>query len=62
LLRSSRIPSRNAARSPVDHAICGEATTLWLQNVVPLRAGDTIELQASFRAADGYFAVDHTSL
>lgn len=37
------------------------ATALWLQTMVPLTAGDTVELQGYFRAADGYFAADHTS-
>ncbi|RMH44246.1 MAG: DUF2793 domain-containing protein, partial [Alphaproteobacteria bacterium] len=37
------------------------ATALWLQTIVPLSAGDTVELQGYFRAADGYFAADHTS-
>jgi hypothetical protein len=37
------------------------ATTLTLQNLVPLVAGDTVELQGYFRVADGYFAADHTS-
>ncbi len=38
-----------------------EATALWLQTMVALTAGDTIELQGCFRAQDGYFAADHTS-
>ncbi len=38
-----------------------EATALWLQTMVALGAGDTVELQGYFRAADGYFAADHTS-
>ncbi len=38
------------------------ATALWLQTMVPLTAGDTVELQGYFRVADGYFAADHTSL
>jgi hypothetical protein len=37
------------------------ATALWLQTMTPLAAGDTVELQASFRTADGYVAADHTS-
>ncbi|SLN61523.1 hypothetical protein ROG8370_02833 [Roseovarius gaetbuli] len=37
------------------------ATALWLQTMVPLTAGDTVELQGSFRIADGFFAADHTS-
>lgn len=36
-------------------------TALWLQTVTPLAAGDTVELQGSYRAADGYFAANHTS-
>ncbi|WP_108485418.1 DUF2793 domain-containing protein [Oceaniglobus ichthyenteri] len=38
-----------------------EATALWLQTMVPLGAGDTVELQGDFRVADGYFAADATS-
>ncbi|WP_232823021.1 hypothetical protein [Oceanibium sediminis] len=38
-----------------------EATALWLQTMVALSAGDTVELQGYFRAADRYFAADHTS-
>lgn len=38
-----------------------EATALCLQTMVPLSAGDTVELQGTFRVADGYFAADHTS-
>lgn len=38
-----------------------EATALWLQTMVSLTAGDTVELQGSFRVADGYVAADHTS-
>ncbi len=37
------------------------ATAIWLQTIVPLTAGDTVELQGYFRVADGYFAADHTS-
>ncbi len=37
------------------------ATAIWLQTMVPLTAGDTVELQGDFRVADGYFAADHTS-
>jgi hypothetical protein len=36
-------------------------TALWLQTSVPLAQGDTVELQGAFRAADGYFAADHTT-
>jgi len=42
-----------------DHA--SEATALWLQTMVALTAGDTVELQGTFCVADGYFAADHTS-
>lgn len=38
-----------------------EATALWLQTLVPLAEGDTVELQGYFRAADGYFAADGTT-
>jgi hypothetical protein len=38
-----------------------EATALWLQTMVPLNSGDTVELQGTFRVTDGYFAADHTS-
>ncbi|WP_255014013.1 hypothetical protein [Roseovarius sp. M141] len=37
------------------------ATAIWLQTIVPLSAGDTVELQGYFRAQDGYFAAEHTS-
>ncbi len=37
------------------------ATAIWLQTMVPLTVGDTVELQGYFRVADGYFAADHTS-
>ncbi len=37
------------------------ATAIWLQTMVPLTEGDTVELQGYFRVADGYFAADHTS-
>ena len=37
------------------------ATAIWLQTMVPLTAGDTVEIQGYFRVADGYFAADHTS-
>ena len=38
-----------------------ETTALWLQSIVVLTAGDSVELQGSFRVADGYVAADHTS-
>jgi hypothetical protein len=37
------------------------ATALWLQTMVTLVAGDTVELQGYFRVADGFFAANHTS-
>ncbi|MGX0904762.1 hypothetical protein ACSSV8_003356 [Roseovarius sp. MBR-79] len=37
------------------------ATALWLQTMVPLTAGDTVELQGYFRVADGFFAAEQTS-
>jgi len=37
------------------------ATAIWLQTMVPLEQGDTVELQGFFRVADGFFAADHTS-
>lgn len=37
------------------------ATAIWLQTMVPLTSGDTVELQGYFRAHDGYFVADHTS-
>ena len=37
------------------------ATALNMQTIVVLDAGDTVELQGTFRTADGYFAADHTS-
>ncbi len=45
----------------VSGAHVSEATALWLQTMVPLTVGDTVELQGHFRAQDGYFAADHTS-
>ena len=37
------------------------ATAIWLQTMVPLSAGDTVELQGYFRGADGYVAAEHTT-
>ena len=37
------------------------ATAIWLQTMVSLVAGDTVELQGYFRIADDYFAADQTS-
>jgi hypothetical protein len=44
----------SATHVSLDTAICR-------QTMVPLTADDTVELQGYFRAADGYFAADHTS-
>ena len=49
------------SRGEISGAHVSEATALWLQTMVPLAAGDTVELQGNFRAADGYFAADQTS-
>jgi hypothetical protein len=48
------------SRGEVSGAHVSEATALWLQTMVSLTAGDTVELQGNFRAADGYFAADQT--
>lgn len=45
----------------ISGAHVSEATALWLQTMVSLTAGDTVEFQGYFRAQDGYFAADHTS-
>lgn len=45
----------------ISGAHASEATALWLQTMVLLAPGDTVELQGTFRMADGYFAADHTS-
>ncbi|KZE36564.1 DUF2793 domain-containing protein [Chelatococcus daeguensis] len=45
----------------ISGAHTSEATALWLQTMAALAQGDTVELQGTFRAADGYFAADHTS-
>jgi hypothetical protein len=37
-----------------------EVTALWLNVAAVLAAGDTVELQGNFTAADGFFAADHT--
>ncbi|MGE0613491.1 MAG: hypothetical protein AB7O70_14210, partial [Hyphomicrobiales bacterium] len=49
------------SRGEISGAHASEATALWLQTMVLLAQGDTVELQGTFRAADGYFAADHTS-
>ena len=46
----------------ISGAHVSQATALWLQTMVPLTAGDTVELQGYFRAQDGYFAAEQTSL
>ena len=45
----------------ISGAHVSEATALWLQTMASLDAGDTVVLQGTFRAADGYFAADHTT-
>jgi hypothetical protein len=45
----------------ISGAHVSEATALWLQTMVVLDADDTVELQGTFRDADGYFAASHTS-
>jgi len=45
----------------ISSAHVSEATALWLQTMVSLDASDTVALQGSFRAFDGYFAADHTT-
>ena len=50
------------AFSEISGAHVSEVTALWRQTMVLLSAGDTVELQGYFRAADGYFAADHTSV
>jgi hypothetical protein len=49
------------SRGEISGAHVSEATALWLQTMVALTAGDTVELQGNFRAADGYFAANQTS-
>jgi len=49
------------SRGEISGAHVSEATALWLQTMVSLTAGDTVELQGNFRAVDGYFAADQTS-
>ncbi|SNT76777.1 hypothetical protein [Paracoccus seriniphilus] len=49
------------SRGEISGAHVSEATALWLQTMLALAAGDTVELQRYFRAADGYFAADQTS-
>jgi hypothetical protein len=49
------------SRGEISGAHASESTALWLQTMAPLAQGDTVELQGTFRTADGYFAADHTS-
>ena len=49
------------SRGEISGAHISGATALWLQTMVPLTAGDTVELQGYFRVQDGYFAADDTS-
>lgn len=49
------------SRGEISGAHVPEATALWLQTMVELAVGDTVELQGYFRVADGYFAADQTS-
>jgi len=49
------------SRGEISGAHVSEATALWLQTMVLLTAGDTVELQGNFRGTDGYFAADQTS-
>lgn len=50
------------SRGEISGAHVSEATALWLHTMVALTAGDTVDLQGNFRAADGYFAANQTSL
>ncbi len=58
LLRATEI---RGALGEISGAHTTQLTALWLQTLVPLAQGDTVELRSTFRAADGYFAPDHTS-
>ena len=49
------------SRGEISGAHVSEATALWLQTMVSLTAGDTVDLQSNFRAADGYCVADQTS-
>ncbi len=49
------------SRGEFSGAHVSEATALWLQTMVSLAAGDCVELQGTFSAADGHFAADQTS-
>ncbi|MPL79636.1 hypothetical protein SDC9_25520 [bioreactor metagenome] len=58
---AERIDRNPRSKGEISGAHASEATALWLQTMAPLAQGDTVELQGTFRAADGYFAADHTS-
>ena len=49
------------SRGEISSSHVSEATALWLQTMASLAQGDTVELQGTFRAADGYFSADHRS-
>jgi hypothetical protein len=49
------------SRGEIRCAHVSGATALWLQTIVSLTAGGTVELQGYFRVSDGYFAADQTS-
>lgn len=50
-----------AARGEISAAPVSEATVLWLQTMVSLIVGDTVELQGDFRAVEGHLAADQMS-
>ena len=54
-------PEIPGSRGEISGAHVSEATALWLQTMVALSAGDTVELQGYFRVADGYVAAEHTT-
>lgn len=49
------------SRGEISGAHASEAAAVWRQTIAPLAQGDMVELQGTFRAADGYFAAEHTS-
>ncbi|MCL1629894.1 hypothetical protein M3N55_14250 [Roseibaca sp. V10] len=59
VINSSDVLRGSYGESSATHR--SEATALWLQSMAALSAGDTVELQGSFRAHDGYFAAEQTS-
>lgn len=50
------------SRGEISGAHVSEANALWPRTMVALTAGDTVELQGYFRAADGHFAAEHASI